>query len=124
MENQQPAQLKDILNYAPEEYLTEADKVWMRTTFKDNPRAIQTLRKLFIPNVIDLPVEEMTNDTWFSGGVDWASIPADHAHQLIVARQETIKRVMNGLVQLKMYANLPAETESQKEENKKKDSSK
>lgn len=124
MSEQQPAQLRDVLNYDPEDYLTEADKSWIRATFKDNPRAIQTIRKLFLPNVLDLPVEEMTNDVWFQGGVDWASMPAEHAHQLVVARQDTIKRVMNGLVQLKMYANLQAKTPDQVEAEAKKNSSK
>lgn len=124
MSEQQPAQLRDVLNYNPEEYLNEDDKAWIRATFKDNPRAVQTIRKLFIPNAMDLPVEEMTNDVWFQGGVDWAMLPESEVKSLIVGRQESIKRVMNGLVQLKMYANLSPKTPDEREAEAKKNSSK
>jgi hypothetical protein len=54
----QPARLKDIINYEPERYLSEEELAWIRATFAGNRKAITTLRKLFLPTVTDLPIEE------------------------------------------------------------------
>lgn len=104
-----PVSLKDLLNYEAETYLSENDIDWVRSTFKDNPRGIAIIRKMFLPISHDLPIEELMNDVWFKGGVDWAQVPEDQIKPLIVARQDVLKFVMGGLVNIKQIANTPRE---------------
>jgi hypothetical protein len=124
-QQQQAATLRDVLNYEPETYLSEDDMQWIRDTFKNNHKAISIVRKIFLPYYADLPVEEMTKDVWFSGGFDPAMMSEKEAKSLIVARQDMIKQVMGGLIQLKMLANTErAETAAEKALRKQKDSNK
>jgi hypothetical protein len=124
MEQQNQASLRDVLNYEAEQYLSEDEIQWIRDTFK-NPQAINIVRKCFIPTAHDLPVEELMNDVWFKGGFDPAVIPEDQLKPLVVARQDVLKFVMGGLVNLKMLANSErAETETEKAIRQKKDSAK
>lgn len=123
MEEQQPARLSDILNYEPEQHITKEEMAWIRATFQ-NQQAINIIRKVMLPYAKDLPIEEMTNDLWFRGGADWASLPEGEIKSVIVARQETIKWIMNGLIQLKMMANVPEESPDEQERRRLKDSTK
>lgn len=117
--------LRDLLNYEAETYLSNDDLEWIRSTFKDNPRAIAVIRKCFLPLSHDLPIEELMNDVWFKGGVDWAQIPEENVKSLIVARQDVLKFIMGGLVNIKQIANSPREeTLTEKALREKKNSSK
>lgn len=120
---QQPARLKDVLNYEPDKYLSDAEMEWIRATFLKNPLAITTLRKLFLPTVYDLPVEEMQNDI-FMFGIDWRSLPNEEAKSMAAARQDAISIIMNGLVKLQMFANLPVENPDERERKARINSSK
>jgi hypothetical protein len=124
MDKNKDVSLRDLLNYEAETYLNVDDISWIQSTFKNNPRAIHTLRKCFMPTVLDLPVEEMTNDVWFKGGFDPAQVPDEHLKPLIVARQEVIKFIMGGLINLKQIANTPVASPMSEELRRKKDSTK
>lgn len=107
MEQQKPARLKDMLNYEAESYFSPEEIKLIQSTFADN-RAINVLRKLFLPSVGDpsLPLEEaLGNDVWLTG-YQWQQIPADEAKILAVARQDTIKFIIGGLIKLKVIANV------------------
>lgn len=116
---------KSVLNYEPESFFTEEEKALVRSTFKDNPRLLTVLRKYLLPSVgiTELPLEEMQNDIWLQGR-EWAQIPADEAKILMVARQEAIKFVQNGIVRLKMAANTPERSKEEIELQRRKDSAK
>lgn len=116
---------QSILNYEPESFFTEDEKDLMKTTFKDNPRLLMVLRKLLLPSVglSELPLEELQNDIWLQGR-EWAQIPADEAKILMVARQEAIKFIQNGIVRLKILANAVDKSEQELELKRKQDSAK
>lgn len=116
--------LKDLLQYEPETYLSEEEVAWIRSTFKGNNKAIHILRKCFMPTAVDLPIEQLMEDLWFKGGFDPASVPDEHLKPLIVARQDVIKFVMGGLINLKQIANMPVESPLNAQLRKEKDSTK
>lgn len=116
--------LEDVIGYAPETYFSEDEISWIKGTFRNNPKAINTIRKVFLPTAKDLPVEDLTSDMWFNGGADYSMMPAEHIKSLIVARQDVIKWVMNGLVKLKIFANTVDESPQEKTLRMKKDSAK
>jgi hypothetical protein len=123
MEQNNQVSLRDVLNYEAEQYLSEDEIDWIRQTFKGNTKAINIIRKCFIPVMHDLPVEELMNDVWFKGGFDPALIPENELKSIIIGRQETLKFVMGGLVNLKALAHSEQlETETEKALRKKKDS--
>lgn len=124
MENQDTrASLSDVINYAPEQYLSDAELTVIRATFKNNPFLVNTLRKIFIPTIYDAqtPIEHFGKDATDIGR-DWAQIPADEAKILYVARQDAIKFVVGGLMHLKTIANSKEETADEAEARQRKDS--
>lgn len=117
--------LRDVLNYEAEQYLNEDEIQWIRDTFRNNPKAINIVRKCFVPTAYDLPIEELMNDVWFKGGFDPATVPEEHLKPLVIARQDTLKFVMGGLVNLKALAHSDRpETETEKALRRNKDSAK
>jgi hypothetical protein len=112
-----------ILNYEPESFFSEDELALVRSTFKDNPRLLQVLRKYLLPSVgiAELPLEELQNDIWLQGR-EWASIPADEAKILMVARQEAIKFIQNGIVRIKLAANTPEKSAEELAQQRKQDS--
>jgi hypothetical protein len=125
MSNQEKATLRDVLNYEPEQYLSEDEVALIRSTFKDNRRLIAVLRKVLLPTISDpsLPIEEMAHDAYLAG-VDWAAMPADEIKPLILARSEAIKFVAGALMKLKVIANTVGESPYQTELRRKQDSAK
>ena len=125
MSNQEKASLSDIINYKAELYITEEDQTLLRDTFKGNERLIKLLRKVLLPTLSDpgLPIEDFGKDMWFSRR-EWSQIPAEEAKILICAREETIKFIMGGLINLKQIANITEESPQAKALRMKKDSSK
>lgn len=107
MEKPSPLSLSDAINYKPETYLKEDDITWIQNTFRDNPKAINILRKIFLPTIEDgsLPIEEFTKDS-FGAGYQFQQIPDEHIKALVVARQDAIKFIIGGLIQLKVIANV------------------
>ena len=119
------ASLKDMLNYAPEKYISDEEVEIVRNTFKYNPQLFGIIRKCFLPTFSDplLPLEEMETDI-FLQGKNWGMMPQEEVKALVVARQEAVQFVMSGLVKLKMLANIEGKDEAIVEANKKKDSTK
>lgn len=122
---EQKATLRDVINYEPATYINDNDIALIQSTFKDNPRLLRVLRKVFLPSIgdIELPVEEIGKDPWLTM-VDWQQIPVDQIKPLVVARQEAIKFVSSGLIQLKVIANAQEKTLAEMQERRKRDSSK
>lgn len=124
---QKQTTLNDLLNYAPETYLSEEDLSLLRNTFAGNNALVNVLRKLLLPSMGDpmLPVEEMGSDIWLTMGAkgpqDWGAMDPLHAQALIIARQDAIKFIAGGLVKLKLIANQP-QSETNRAERREKDS--
>lgn len=123
MEKPSPISLQDALNYQPEQYLSEAEIEWIRTTFGNNPKGVQTLRKILLPTVEDpgLPLEEFGKDT-FGAGYNFSSMPEENIKSIVVARQDAIKMVIGGLIHLKVIANLQEPSRQQLREAHRKNS--
>jgi hypothetical protein len=124
-EQPKKASLSDVLNYVPEQYLSADELSWIRSTFKDNPKAINTLRKLFLPTISDatLPVEQMGDDA-FSSGLDFMSMPAEHAKVIAAARQDAIKFIFGGIIKTKIIAQSEDESPMESALRRSKDSTK
>lgn len=125
MENNQDkrAQLKDVINYNPEQYLTDAEVAVIQQVFKDNHFLLNALRKIFWPTFYDsqTPIEHFGKDM-FDAGRDWAQIPAEEAKVLAVARQDAMKFIVGGLIHLKTIANQKVETADELSNRQQKDS--
>lgn len=120
----QKATLRDVINYEQDSYINEADIALIQSTFKDNPRLFRVLRKVMLPSIgdTDLPIEEIGKDAWMS--TNWDQIPVDQIKPLIVARQEAIKFIAGGIIQLKIIANSGASSIQELREKRTKDSAK
>lgn len=97
--------LQDMLVYQPETYFKPEELALIQNTFKDS-KVTKVLRKALLPSVgdLDLPIEEMGKDLWLVGR-DYSAIPEAEVKSIVLARQEAIKFVMGGLIQLKQIAN-------------------
>lgn len=115
--------LSDVLNYEMDTYLSLDEVVFIQNTFKDK-RAINILRKVFLPSVGDpeLPIEEVGNDVWLQG-TDYKQIPEAEIKSIVLARQEAIKFIVGSLIKLKMIANQGSENDKQKALREKRNSS-
>lgn len=121
MENK--ATLKDLINYDTEMYLSKEEEDLIRRTFKGNNALIKVLRKLFMPTAFDpeLPIEEMGKDVWMVDK-DFSLMQNEEIKSIVLARQDTIKFILGGLIKLKMIANQKEESEAEELERRKKDS--
>lgn len=121
----QRASLRDVLNYKPEQYITDDELALIRSTFKDNHKLLAVIRKVMLPTISDpdLPVEELANDVLLAG-IDWQSMPSEHVKAILQGRQEAIKFIAGGIIKLKMFANSTEESPYSAELRRKKDSAK
>jgi len=105
MEQNSKARLQDIVPYSLDTYFSQDEIDLIRSTFKNNPRLMKLLRKVFIPTIHDpeLPIEEISGDVWLAGK-DWDAIPVDEVKSLVVARADAVKFVVGGLIKLKVLA--------------------
>jgi hypothetical protein len=119
------ANIRDILNYQVESYITEDDVRIIREHFKDNPILLQVIRKVFMPSIsyAQMPVEELGKDMWFAG-VDFSTLSKDEAYVRILARQEAIKFIVGGMISLKQISNISEEDDLNRAARRQKDSSK
>lgn len=117
--------LRDIINYQPQNYFSNDEVALIQNTFKGNSRLIGVLRKLFIPTITDpdLPIESFKNDLFFADR-NWDQMPIEEAKALIVARQDAIKFICGGLIQLQVIANTPVEDPMEEALRRQQDSSK
>lgn len=114
-----------MLNYEVESYFKPDEVLLIQSIFRD-PRAVDILRKVFLPSVGDanLPLEQaLSQDIWLSG-YQWQQIPADEAKILAVARQDVIKYIIGGLMKLKVIANTAPENPKDIAARKEQDSTK
>lgn len=105
--SEQKLTIEDILGESNQYYLSEEEAKLIRSTFHKNPRLLRAVQKVFLPNIFDdeMPPEQIVaQDPWLTGK-QWDIIPADEAKILVVARQDFIKWVANGLTRLKAIAN-------------------
>lgn len=117
--------IDDVLGEAFETYLTIEDANIIRTAFKDNPRLMRAIQKIFIPTIQDpeMKPESMADDFWLSG-TEWEAIPADETKAMVVGRERAIKHVMGGLIRIKSIANVKEETLQETANRRSKDSTK
>ena len=122
MSNKERATLSDVINYTPDTYLTEGDVELIRNTFKDNPRLMRVLRKVFLPSVGDgdMPVEEIGSDVWLN--MDFSVMQQEEIKPIVLARQDAIKFIAGGIIKLKMIANSGTPSPMSEEVRKQKDS--
>lgn len=118
------AQLSDILPYQPDDYFSESELKWIKSTFSDKS-SVRIIRKVFLPTFHDaaMPIEEMKNDPWMAD-IDFTTMPSEHVKAIVAARQQALKFIMNGLVKLKVIASLKEEDEVAAAARRAKDSSK
>ena len=123
MENNKVS-LTDMLNYDVDTYLKQVELALIQKTFND-PKLLTILRKVLLPvvNDPDMPLEEMSKDVWLVGR-DYSMIPNEEIKSIVLARQEAIKFVMGGLMQLKIIANTKKETSAEKALRERKNSNK
>lgn len=121
-QKQQPASLRDVLNYEPEKYLSDEEVALVRTF---TPRHLNVIRKIMLPTLSDpnLPIEEMGKDAFLTG-VDWLSMPAEHVKAIMQGRMEAIKFILGGLVQMRMISSAPTENPYAEQVRRAKDSTK
>lgn len=120
-----PANLKDLLPYEPETYLSKDEVTMLKNTFAGNDKLIKILRKVFLPSAFDpeLPIEEMGGDVWMAN-FDFTQMQSAEIKPLVLGRQDAIKFVLGGLIKLKVLANTVAETEMEAAYRRSKDSTK
>jgi hypothetical protein len=125
MENQEQATLRDVINYEPEQYLSDDEVKLIQDTFRGNKKLLGVLRKVLMPTVADpdLPIEEFGKDM-FLVGREYSQIPASEMKQIVLAREEAVKFICGGLISLKQIASLPIESPLDKNLKAKKDSTK
>jgi hypothetical protein len=125
MAEQQKTSLRDVINYSPEQYLSEEELAIIRSTFKGNDRLIKILRKIMVPSAADLelPIEEVGSDVWMLDK-DFAAIPNEEIKTIVVGRQNAIKYIFGGLIKLKVIANQTEESEQERNARRAKDSAK
>lgn len=120
--------LKELIGdtYKPEVYFSDAEEDLIRRTFAGNNELFRVLRKVFMPTALDpeLPIEEMSKDAWLIDK-DFSMMQGEEVKATVLARQDSIKFVLGGLVKLKIMAHTKRdETPDQKEARRKADSTK
>lgn len=99
--------VEEVLGETMQTYLTVEDALLLRNTFKDNPRLLRVLQKIFIPTIQDpeMPPESLGEDFWMAG-MDWVNMQAVEAKGVMAGRQEALRFLMGGLIRLKTIANV------------------
>ena len=122
---QNKVRLEDVLHYTPESYFSDDELALIRNTFNGvtGSRLIKIIRKIMLPTISDpdLPIEEINKDAFLSG-IDMSSTAAEHLKPIVLGRQEAIKFVIGGLIQLKQVANIKEETPANRQMRRAKDS--
>jgi len=119
-QQQQKASLRDVLNYEPEKYISDEEMALVRSL---TPQHLAVIRKMMLPTVADpnLPIEEMGQDAYLTG-IDWLTMPAEHAKAVMQGRQEAIKFILGGLIKIKVLAAAKNENPIAAELRRRKDS--
>jgi hypothetical protein len=113
------------LNYAPPERFSDEERSIIRSTFKDNDKLLNILKKIMIPQYSDPDVPfELSGADAFNMGREWANMPEQEVKALVVARQDTINWIAGALTWLKMQSSEVEETPEQAALRRGKDSTK
>jgi len=119
--------LADVIgdSYTPEQYLSDGEIDLIKRTFKGNDALIKVLRKIFMTTAMDpeLPIENMGQDCWMVDR-DFAQMSEKEIKSIVLARQDTIKFVLGGLVKLKILAYTEDVPTEERKKRREKDSSK
>ena len=103
-------------------YFTEEERSWVRTTFKDNPVAMKTLRKFLLPVLNhDDPIGQL-EDTWKELGDNVAKIHPDEREKAILAHFKVVEHIDRNLSKIAILAGAVEESPEQKESRMSKDS--
>lgn len=115
----------EVLGDAYTTYLSLEDAKLIHNTFKDNPRLLRVLQKVFIPSISDpeMPPEQVAEDFWMAGR-DWSGMPVEEVKSLVVARQEALQFILGGMIRLKTIANVKEDSLDEIHQRQKKDSTK
>lgn len=125
MDKTKSISMKDLLDYDVDTYLKPEELALIKSIFKGNKEIFKILKKLLLPSAtdIDMPLEEFSKDVWLVGR-DYSQIPNDEIKSIVLARQEAIKFVVGGLVQLRVIAESKTETPAEIALRRKNDSAK
>jgi len=115
--------LEKMLGYKFPERITEADKTLIKNTFNGNEDIWPVLKKVFLPSAIDpnMPIEFQPD---LLTEIDFASLSAEEAKTVVLARQYMIKGTLGAMMLLKTLAYETSETQKEVEDRQKKNSSK
>ena len=115
--------LRDVINYKPEEYLTERDIALIQKSI--TPAVLTVLRKVLIPTISDpdLPIEDYGKD-FFLEGIQWGTLSKEEIVPRAIARELSLKFIVGGLIKLKIISSMKKETPQEAEARKGKDSTK
>jgi len=126
MDTKTPANLDDIISYAPPTLFSEEEVALIRSHFNGavGAKLLKILWKALIPSIhsADLPMELIGQDL-FLGLIDFKSVPQDEAKSLAMGLQYTVKGIMGGLTNLKNLANIKEDTEENRAARRAKNSS-
>lgn len=91
--------------------------------FKGNDGLLKLLRKIFVtPYNFDAPIGQTVDP--LTSGRNFADIPIEEVKVLVVARQESLRVIENGLVQIQFLANRIDKTPDELEAESRKNSAK
>ncbi len=92
----------------------------IKTTFGGNEKLLKLLRKVFLPEYdFNAPLGQVI-DLWMT--IDVTNLTPDMAYIRLLARNQTISHVEQQIMQLSVLSNRKEETEKEKSERLKKDS--
>lgn len=94
----------------------------IQQTFKGNDGLLKLLRKVFIPELDATAPLGQVVDYWMDR--NYADIPTAEVKTMVVARQEAIKFIESGLLQLHFLANKSDKTPDELEKQRNQDSAK
>ena len=102
--------------------ITKEEEQLLKQHFKGNDGLLKLLRKIFIPQYdVNAPLGQAV-DLWMDRV--YADIPVAEVKGLIVARQEAIKFLESGLIQLHFLANKSDKTPDELERESRQNSAK
>ena len=95
---------------------------WIKRIFKDNEKALKTIRKIFLPEYDSNCAIGQIVDLWLP--LDIMQIPVQDRELVILARNRLILHIEQQLQQISILAQIKDETPEERVERLKKDSSK
>jgi hypothetical protein len=101
---------------------SDAELNIIKATFKGNEALLKLLRKVFLPEYDPNAPFGQVIDLWMT--IDLNQLPQDEAIRRIYARNTLISHIEQQIMQLNILAEAKDETDEEKKDREKKDSSK